>query len=148
MARAIKFKNNDYLDSTGIVHNKQLLSIILENNIIESKGSGTNGYYIKYKNGLMICYGTVYFNNLVSTTDYWSFSNRTAENLNFSFPQTFIEAPALTMTFQSNVSGCIGLVKNGGTWEGGSGNFGVLVAKGSTGNRNIRIEYIAIGSWK
>lgn len=31
MNQSIKFKDNKYLDSTGIVHNKKILSIILEN---------------------------------------------------------------------------------------------------------------------
>lgn len=30
MSRSLKFKNNNYLDSTGIVHNKTLLSVLLE----------------------------------------------------------------------------------------------------------------------
>ena len=44
MARAIKFKNNDYLDSTGIVHNQGLLSTLLENMKVKNLYRGrTNG---------------------------------------------------------------------------------------------------------
>ena len=40
MSRSIKPKNNDYLDSTGIVHERTLLSEILkDDNIFKYKGS-------------------------------------------------------------------------------------------------------------
>ncbi len=31
MAKSIKLKNNNYIDSTGIVHNRELLSTVIEN---------------------------------------------------------------------------------------------------------------------
>ena len=40
MAQSIKLKNENYIDSTGVVHNKQLLSDVIDNNgivIAESK---------------------------------------------------------------------------------------------------------------
>ena len=44
MANSIKLKNNNYLDSTGIVHNRELLSTILNKfnlNVYDNKTSGT-----------------------------------------------------------------------------------------------------------
>lgn len=39
MAKSIKFKNNNYLDSKGITHNKKLLNEILENILYLLKSS-------------------------------------------------------------------------------------------------------------
>lgn len=50
MAKSFKFKNNNYVDSTGIVHNKTLLSTLLDKllNVVPTKyllaEISTNGY--------------------------------------------------------------------------------------------------------
>lgn len=148
MARAIKFKNNDYLDSTGIVHNKVLLSTIIDSKTIYDSGSNGNGSYIRFTDGTMIAYGTKTYSNVVSTTDYWSFTNRTPEDMFCTFPIAFTVAPSVSMNFTSSVSGCIGLYQTGASTTTRTGNYGVTVAKGSTANRNIILDYIAIGKWK
>ena len=51
--RAIKFKNNDYLDSTGIVHKKVKLFNILSNLIKTTKSSNeTSTYSCNYINSI------------------------------------------------------------------------------------------------
>ena len=53
MSRAIKLKNNDYLDSTGVVHNKSLLSTLLTNiltNITNLQNNKENIEVILYNN--------------------------------------------------------------------------------------------------
>lgn len=53
--RAIKFENNDYLDSTGIVHNKVKLFNILSNLIKTTKSSNeTSTYSCSYINSTII----------------------------------------------------------------------------------------------
>ena len=58
MSKSFKFKNNMHLDSTGIVHNKELLSDILNEKIFNMIGTkGTNGY-CKLPSGLVLCWGS------------------------------------------------------------------------------------------
>ncbi len=55
MSKTIKFKNNTYLDSKGITHNRQLLSDILDHWVLEEDGykrynvnmSGYQGYWCR-----------------------------------------------------------------------------------------------------
>ncbi len=48
MARAIKLKNNDYIDSTGIVHNRQILAnkLLLPYTLYESAEGSTGNFEI------------------------------------------------------------------------------------------------------
>ena len=52
MSKSIKLKENTYWDSTSITHNKELLST----KVINSSGSNSNGSWIKFEDGTMICY--------------------------------------------------------------------------------------------
>ena len=86
MAKSIKLKNNNYIDSTDIVHNRELLSSIL-NKITYSEGSWTptmananvtytmqQGYYLKIGNLVFVTWylrGTI---NSVSNP-YYAFIN-------------------------------------------------------------------------
>lgn len=59
MNKSIKFKNNLFLDSTGIVHNKELLSELLKSDLKSTNGSS----YVKknqnnYVNSLSLGKGT------------------------------------------------------------------------------------------
>ncbi len=165
MSKAIKFKNNMYLDTRGAVHNGTILKTYLDdektrvdgkqdiisnlaNKIIDSIGSNSNGYWIKYTNGEMICYGSKTFSNLVSTYDYWSFMNRTPENLKIDFAQTFKSAPYYTLKIRCGTSGCVALVENGNPSTTQTGTFGILICKNSTSNRTITVDYVAHGKWK
>ena len=68
MARAIKFKNDTYLDSTGVVHDQELLSDYLNNlsNRIINPSIGINGnsnYTIPAPGGAFTNYQQYAFNN-------------------------------------------------------------------------------------
>lgn len=54
MSRAIKLKNNDYIDVSSIVYNKQVLKTILDTN-----NKAENGY-CKLQNGLILQWGIDY----------------------------------------------------------------------------------------
>ena len=49
--KSIKLKNDNYFDSSGIVHNQELLSTILSN-IKDNKSN-----YAKMEDGTLICWG-------------------------------------------------------------------------------------------
>lgn len=59
MSKSIKLTNDTYLDSTGIAHNQELLSNIINNKTIYDSGNNENGYYTRWNDGTMICRGIV-----------------------------------------------------------------------------------------
>lgn len=68
MAKSIKFKNNIYLDSSGVMHKKGTTRTPLNtylNNIIES-GSNDNGFWVKFADGTMMCRKTFSIGELAS----------------------------------------------------------------------------------
>ena len=52
MSKSIKFRNNIYLDTSGIVHNRETL-----NNLINANQKQDNGY-VKLLNGIIIQWGS------------------------------------------------------------------------------------------
>lgn len=117
-------------------------------NIIVEKIVNTNGTALKYADGTMICYGKKTYSNVVSTTDYWGVTNRTPEDMYCDYPATFISLPTTIVNYRSNQGGCLGLFQAGTPTTTKTGNYGVAVAKSSTSNRDIYLDYIAIGRWK
>lgn len=100
-----------------------------------TKATTTNGTYIKFNDGTMICYGS----KLSKTTD----SNGQAT---ITYPVAFYEAPAGTAMFQAvntanqycNIS-----------WSGTSSmTIYVRSNNAALANTSISINYIAIGRWK
>lgn len=87
MSKAIKFKNNMYLDTRGAVHNGTILKTYLDNektyldnqqNIIDYNSKALNGY-LKLLNGIIIQWGRFSMNiNANETTQ--------AVNFNIPFP--------------------------------------------------------------
>ena len=94
MSKAIKFKNNTYIDSSAIAHNRQSLKNILEAKTIYDSGSNSNGSWLRYNDGTMICYGTRYFtitaDYLVGTLYY----NQNGVNIGLgNYPLSFVDTP-------------------------------------------------------
>lgn len=118
---------------------KELLGIN-QGGIVES-GSNTNGAWIKYADGTMIC-------RQRASTDATSIQNGSlyrSSNTTWSFPQTFIEAPSLSI--QVDAGTAYG-------W-GGLGSAGVnstqasFVAYSATSSTyGAAVSLIAIGRWK
>lgn len=85
MGRKFKFNDNNYLDSTGIIHGKELLSEIL-NNLHKQDVLWTGGFYMnaeqsidlsktpisKQKNGIVLVF-SVYSGNKVQDYDFKTF---------------------------------------------------------------------------
>ena len=53
--KVFKIKNDMFIDSSSIMHNKELLSKI----VIHDSGNNSNGSWIRWENGLMICFQTI-----------------------------------------------------------------------------------------
>lgn len=109
--------------------------------MIES-GSNSNGNYIKYSDGTMICYHQIQKNiSNISISDGIYYAQQV-----FTYPQPFIEIP--------NVSHFC--AQTTGIYWSGLGNNGVSDSKVAVRilkmseftNVNITVGYIAIGRWK
>lgn len=140
--RTIKFKNN-YLDSSGIIHNQQLLNQVLNKKIIYESGRNANGDWIKFEDGTMICYLNTTISNFTINNSYGSLYQNYWE---WIFPQSFVKPPAVTC----------GLFKwgNGASWGTVGDNAdlnGVLlrcIDVLARGAGTCKINAIAVGCWK
>lgn len=113
-------------------------------NILLDFGSNSNGYWMKFGNGLMLCwnYGTV--NDWAINNAYGSLYQGTRT---FSFPQTFSEAPMA--------------IPGGAKWGSGA-SWATMSANPTTTQMTIRAidtssratgtdvtySWLAIGRWK
>lgn len=104
-------------------------------------GSNTNGRYIKYEDGTMICWGQIQRTiNVTSGFDGVYYGNITY----VSFPATFNIAPTMTINTYIGTGlycSCINSISVNG-WAG------YLWSPGSHSNVNATIHYVAIGRWK
>lgn len=142
MSKSIKLNDNTYLDSSGVTHNRVLLSTILESKIIYDSGSNSNGSYIRYTDGTMICYINKAF--LVDTNIAWG---NVYESVNVqlgSFPQPFVEKPVVTVSCVGGTTVWVEALNATRTSLGSSW----FMRPVSTKNVSTELSFIAIGKWK
>lgn len=114
------------------------------NNIVES-GSNSNGRYIKFSDGTMVCYKTIHKTN-VDMSNQWGALYETVSAVEFGdFPQTFIEKPCVSVTKTDGA----GIMHEGigsiTTTSAGSTYFCSPINRSSI---NFYVDIIAIGRWK
>lgn len=129
------------IGGSDIVGAIDTLNVGLTNRPTIETGTGTNGSYIKYSNGILICYGTI--TGTSSLSDYWSQFNRSAENISFDFPYEFASRPMVNYT--SYNYGTVSIVSGRNTTT--QGKFTVLKPK-NISNTSYEFDYIAIGTWE
>jgi len=119
-------------------------SIIADNTEFYSQaeiGENSNGKYIKYADGTMICTGVKSFTGANFTTQNGAvYIPATSPSINFA--QQFIENPVVTLTAFNRANG---------VYESGLSTSLVAIwpfAFSSITNVNYSIHYIAIGRWK
>ena len=161
MSKSIKLKNNTYLDSSGVTHNRDLLSTLLttltgqvgglssqvtdlNNRIyIQETGSNANGNYIKWSNGLMVCYKKITLT--LQCSSQWG---SMYESQAFSFGNHAQEFIATPYVFVKDV-GRTGIVEGiqfisktscGSTW--------IMRPTKDTSSNEYIFDYLAIGMWK
>ena len=116
--------------------------------IIES-GSNTNGYYIKYENGIMFQYGSQDKGSINFTADWWGtftrFNDESGSNTTITFPLEFNE-----IYFCKLVPSSQNLINVDGNniYTTTSATPYLICPKNNTGARNVRIFFFAIGTWK
>ena len=129
------------LENLNVIGELQLNGKKIQDTIVES-GSNTNGSYVKYSDGTMICFGKI--SGVSSLYDYWEQFKRTEEDIEIYFPATFKTSPYVTAN-GTNASG-IFTVLIGGTYATYF-KFTGLKAKNNTGT-SYEIYYQATGKWK
>ncbi len=116
------------------------------NGVVESGGDETNGYWVKYADGTMICRGIISKYVDGGHTEQgsgWYIS----EAIQVYFPQAFKEAPTVIASAYRQASDRNGLVvftRNVNTASFGAWS-GMLVSSTATG---FTRTYVAIGRWK
>ena len=105
-------------------------------NIAES-GDG----YIKYSDGTMICYGSS--SGTSTTSHFYQYLYRLAENLIINFPATFSEIPVVTLTpdYTNGIFACP-------TNEITVSQIKFTPIKATNSGNSYTVHYIAIGKWK
>lgn len=113
-------------------------------------GSNENGNYIKFNNGLLICYGEKVYSNMSFSDDYWSYYQRSHDqNLFISFPISFIEKPYCLVTTNGNQYWLSANTLMGDKLSTSrSHDYVAIGPKGYTTNRDVVLVYYAIGKWK
>lgn len=109
---------------------------------------GTNSYgtYVKYANGLMICYGK-FSQNFTQASSTWGGLYEYILNSNVNFPAGFTTQPIITATIG------VGAYGGGGFIETVSSSLTqinrIIIARPTVYSSGLfYVNYIAIGSWK
>lgn len=131
-------------DLIPIVQEEETKSIeygVLSSKLIETGGSNNN-YYIKFDNGILICYGQIN-QNVGGWTAYGNIYSTTMNiNTNFAYPFTSIRS--LTAVNNTTYDVFIGNVaRNNTTIISASLNRGT-----GAGDIPIQLGYVAIGIWE
>ena len=133
----VEFQNNTapYINAGNLNNNFQEF-----NNIVES-GSNSNGNYIKYSDGTMICWKNLTTQMAINA----AYGNLYQNSRVFDFPQQFIETPVgVCSMFQWGTGASWGCVLTISTTQ--------ITCRGIDAiSRDVgtcKISYIAIGKWK
>ena len=120
-------------------HNDNLDKI---DKIIES-GSNSNGRYVKFDDGTLICYR--YLGTITMTVS----SNDTA-HVEYSFPHNFIDSPSISISGEpTSRTGSVRLAWiNSAALSGSQIRIRVLNVDPTIVEEVRRASYIAIGRWK
>ena len=148
MSKSIKLKNNNYIDSTGITHGRELLSTILGNKIIYDTGTNSIGSWIRYTDGTMITYRTT---NQITVNVSNSWGNLYYGKINdyYIFPLAFKDIP--TVLFDIVPTG------NAGCFKVMYDEYivtkekidGLYIARPTINTSvPVKLHIIAIGKWK
>lgn len=131
----MKINENTQIGNTG-----KTLANAIE---IEDSGSNTNGTYIKFSDGTMICTKKKTFTN-VSFNVAWGNMYETAQLDLGNFPATFIENPVVNIMAGGGNACFCERAYYVSTTSAGKSEF----CRPTSGNGNFSAYIIAIGKWK
>ena len=105
-------------------------------------GSSSNGKYIKFADGTMICYNRLIVNSLAITSGWGSWF--ISALLSYTFPATFYDNPVVSVNIEST-SGDIAIwAPQATTTTGFNGRF----TRGVAATFNSIVAWKAVGRWK
>lgn len=143
MAETIKLDYEIYLDSSGISHNRELLST----KVINSSGSNSYGNWIKFEDGTMICTRTIAIT--IDCTNSWGSLYYGQNNDKFNFAQSFIEPPILNLQYSmTGAMSFIPIVYSGMVIDKDGFKRIEIARPNSVTNVGVKVYFIAIGKWK
>ena len=143
MEKSIKFENEIYLDSSGISHNRELLST----KVINSSGSNSYGNWIKFEDGTMICTRTIAIT--IDCTNSWGSLYYGQNNDKYNFAQSFIKPPILNLQYSATgAMSFIPIVYSGIVIDKDGFKRIELARPNSVTNVGVKVYFIAIGKWK
>ena len=142
--RVDSLKDNYYIGTKAIRHNKEKLSDVIDNMAVEI-GSNTYGSYIKFANGIMICYGSSGITMTFEKTQDAFY--RAIVSSPFTFPYSFQSTPSVqVMVSTSNSSDYLASVVKCQVSTSKIVEVQLIHPLGSSGHTTL--SYIAIGKWK
>ena len=135
--------------STNPVENQAITNYVDTKGIYES-GSNTNGSYIKYDDGTMICWYRQWFSAAIATQDGSLY--KSADLALHDFPQTFYAIPIICMDYSMNNWQILSLGRGNTSSSTTVDSPGTAVlyrtTSTGTGTVGVAIHVIAIGRWK
>lgn len=144
---AVSEITNSYSTSTGLGYSANYVN----NNVgVVESGSNTNGSYIKYADGTMICYQSQVFSNYQITGQQGVLYTTTLTPNDY--PVAFVgNLPIVSRSIKSTTWTVYGFGSNNATAPSltNSGSFEIFRGSSTgTGTVNTTIDIIAIGRWK
>lgn len=141
----IDLNDNLILKSENIEYKNNILTDFLDNNTIYDSGTNSNGNWIRYKNGIMICIKKIKFTNVV-IDKVWGSVYETANVVNFgNYAQEFIEIPSVSIDLADG-STCFCESFSGRTKKSIGSTWLWKLAVEADGT--MTFDIIAIGKWK
>jgi hypothetical protein len=105
-------------------------------------GSSSNGKYIKFADGTMICYNSLVVNSLAITAGWGSWFISAV--LSYSFPAKFLDNPIVSVNVESTTGDIAIWAHQATTPTGFNGRF----TRGAAATFNSIVSWKAIGRWK
>lgn len=114
---------------------------------IVDSGSNTNGDYIKFSDGTMICYREISQN--INIDNSWGSLYYGADTTSYNFAQTFSTAPKVIVGLRPSASVGCWLVFQDSVSITTSSYSGLYVARPNSANSvGVVFTILAIGKWK
>lgn len=121
---------------------------ILGQAYIKENGTNANGNYIKYSNGIMICYGTRSFTDDINT-DWWNGSNRSTNPHSCDYPVEFTSVISCQMQVYGIISAYLGMEELPQEHLDRTPASNVFITKNySKSNVTFYYSYLTIGKWE
>ncbi len=149
---------NDDVRMTGTSGAAQVLDSILDarrgdvryeklDTVIHSSGSNSNGEYVRFKDGTMICWNReAYLGYQTTSASLGPYLYRSPGNSR-SFPASFVgSGPAISITPTSADGG--GTFFSAAVLVSSTSSFTTTIYAAHRDSFNVRIDFIAVGRWK